>query len=59
MHTVPYIGTPEPYLCIINLKQEVNMWLAVIISVCLAVEALSYISGGELKLSKNEEGSEA
>ena len=35
------------------------MWLAVIISVCLAVEALSYISGGDLKLGKNEEGSEA
>lgn len=56
---VPYISTFKPYLCIINLKQEVNMWLAVIISVCLAVEALSYISGGEFKLSKNEKGSEA
>ena len=56
---MPYISTLVPYLCIINLKQEVNMWLAVIISVCLAVEALSYISGGEFKLSKNEKGSEA
>ena len=35
------------------------MWLAVIISVCLAVEVLSYISGGELNLSKSEERSEA
>ncbi len=32
------------------------MWLAVIISVCLAVEVLSYLSGGEVNLSKKEEG---
>lgn len=35
------------------------MWLAVIISVCLAVEVLSYLSGGELTLNKNKEGAEA
>ena len=35
------------------------MWLAVIISVCLAVEVLSYLSGGELNLNKNNEGAEA
>ena len=31
------------------------MWLAVIISVCLAVEVLSYLSGGEVNLSKKED----
>ena len=34
------------------------MWLAVIISVCLAVEILSYLSGGELRLNKKEEETE-
>lgn len=34
------------------------MWLAVIISVCLAVEVLSYLSGGELRLNQKEEKSE-
>ncbi len=34
------------------------MWLAVIISVCLAVEVLSYLSGGELRLNKKEEEAE-
>ena len=38
----------------INLKHTI-MWLAVIISVCLAVEVLSYLSGGEVNLSKKEE----
>ena len=31
------------------------MWLAVIIGVCLAVEVLSYLSGGELRLNKKNE----
>ena len=35
------------------------MWLAVIISVCLAVEILSYLSGGELRLNKHNEEVEA
>lgn len=30
------------------------MWLAVIIGVCLAVEVLSYISGDEFRLRKEE-----
>lgn len=30
------------------------MWLAVIISVCLAVEVLSYLSGGEVRLNREE-----
>jgi hypothetical protein len=34
------------------------MWLAVIISVCLAVEVLSYLSGGELRLKKEEKESD-
>ena len=34
------------------------MWLAVIIGVCLAVEVLSYLSGGELRLNKKEEETE-
>lgn len=29
------------------------MWLAVIISVCLAVEVLSYLSGGNIPLEKD------
>lgn len=33
----------------INLKTEVIMWIAVIISVFLSVEVLSYISGGGWK----------
>lgn len=41
---VPLFGTSEPYICTINLKMEVNMWLAVIISVHLAVEVLSFLS---------------
>jgi hypothetical protein len=31
------------------------MWLAVIIGVCLAVEFLSYISGGELRINKKSD----
>lgn len=31
------------------------MWLAVIILVCLAVEVLSYLSGGEINVNKKEE----
>ena len=30
------------------------MWLAVIIGVCLAVEVLSYLSGGEFRRKKEE-----
>ena len=43
------------YLCRRNLKNRKNMWLAVIIGVCLAVEVLSYLSGGELRLNKKNE----
>ena len=49
----PYFGTKDLYLCIINLKKEVNMWFAVIVSVSLAVEVLSYISGGEINININ------
>lgn len=31
------------------------MWLAVIIGVCLAVEVLTYLSGGEISLNKKDE----
>lgn len=33
------------------------MWLAVIISVSLAVEFLSYVSGGELSIKKGNDDS--
>lgn len=36
------------YLCIINLKKEVNMWFAVIVFVSLATEVLSQLTGGEI-----------
>ncbi len=32
-------------------KKEVNMWLAVIVFVCLATEVLSYLSGGEISIN--------
>ncbi len=35
------------YFCHINLKMEVNMWLAVILFVSLSVEVLSYLTGGD------------
>ena len=53
--TVPYISTYMLYLCRHNLKNKMIMWLAVIISVCLAVEVLSYLSGGEINVNKKEE----
>ena len=34
------------------------MWLAVIISVCLAVEVLSYLTGGEVRLNRKVEEAE-
>lgn len=37
----------------VNKKKEVNMWFAVIVSVSLAVEVLSYISGGEINININ------
>ena len=46
---MPYFNTSEPHICTINLKMEVNMWLAVLIFVGLSVEVLSYLSGGEMK----------
>lgn len=45
---MPYFGTTAAYLCIRNLKTEVNMWFAVIVLVSLSVEVLSYLSGGEI-----------
>ena len=50
---MPQISTRYIYLCIVNLNKEVNMWLAVIISVSLAVEVLSYLSGGDLSMNKD------
>lgn len=35
------------------------MWLAVIISVCLAVEIFSYLTGEEMPINTSEDGSEA
>jgi anthranilate/para-aminobenzoate synthase component II len=35
------------------------MWLAVIIGVCLAVEVLTYLTGGEISMNKKNEKSEA
>ena len=35
------------------------MWLAVIIGVCLAVEVLTYLTGGEISMNKNNENLEA
>lgn len=46
---MPHIGTITPYLGLRKLKTEVIMWIAVIISVFLSVEVLSYISGGGWK----------
>ncbi len=44
---VLYFSTKGAYLCHINLKKEVNMWLAVLVFVCLSVEVLSYLTGGD------------
>ena len=52
------LSTSALYLCKRKHKTIKNMWLAVIISVCLAVEVLSYLSGGELRLNKKEEKTE-
>ena len=58
---VPYFGTMGLYLCHINLKTEVNMWLAVIVFVSLSVEVLSYLTGGDTKngiiIKENEKSS--
>ena len=45
---MPYFGTSTPYLCIRNLKEEVIMWFAVIMFVCLATEVLSHLTEGEI-----------
>lgn len=41
------------YLCHIiqksNIKTEVIMWFAVLVFVCLSVEVLSYLTGGDTK----------
>ena len=37
------------YLCLRKLKKEVNMWFAVIVFVSLAVEVLSYLTGGDTR----------
>ena len=42
-----HLGTKGAYLCHINLKKEVNMWLAVLVFVCLSVEVLSYLTGSD------------
>ena len=58
---VPYFGTMGLYFCHINLKTEVNMWLAVIVFVSLSVEVLSYLTGGDTKngiiIKENEKSS--
>ena len=46
---MPYFSTMGLYLCHINLKMEVNMWLAVIVFVSLSVEVLSYLTGGDTR----------
>lgn len=51
---MPYFSTVGLYLCHINLKTEVNMWFAVIVFVSLAVEVLSYLTGGESGKSSSE-----
>lgn len=35
------------------------MWLAVIIGVCLAVEVLTYLTGGEIRIGNKKEELEA
>lgn len=47
---VPQFSTFAFYLCTVNNKTKVIMWIAVIISVSLAVEILSYLTGGEAKV---------
>ena len=42
---VPYFSTNHMYLCLHKLKTEVIMWIAILISVFLSVEVLSYLSG--------------
>ena len=44
---MPLIGTGYFYLCHCKLKNEVIMWIAVIIFVCLSVEVISYLRGDE------------
>ena len=50
---VPQIGTSGIYLCHINFKKEVIMWLAVLVFVCLSVEVLSYLTEGETSETKD------
>ena len=40
----------------VNLKTEVIMWFAVLVFVCLSVEVLSYLTGGEIKMNQTGEG---
>ena len=46
---MPHLSTMGLYLCHINLKTEVIMWFAVIVFVSLAVEVLSYLTGGDTR----------
>ena len=48
--SVPQFSTFTLYLCTVDNKTKVIMWIAVIISVSLAVEILSYLTGGEAKV---------
>ena len=58
---MPQLSTMGLYLCTVNLKTEVNMWLAVIVFVSLSVEVLSYLTGGDTKngiiIKENEKSS--
>jgi len=51
---VPHFGTTLIYLCLRKLKTEAIMWIAVIISVFLSVEVLSYLSAEKTNASKSE-----
>ena len=45
---MPHIGTIRQYLCIV-IKNDKDMWFAVLVFVSLSVEILSYITGGDSK----------
>ena len=46
---VPYFSTNHMYLCLHKLKTEVSMWIAIMISVFLCVEILTYLSEEKIK----------
>ena len=46
---VPHFSTNHMYLCLHKLKTEVIMWIAIMISVFLCVEILTYLSEEKIK----------